>query len=95
MFVLLGVTVPCAFTTTSVSPWGNLGGTKTSPRSRLSQQDPELWGIPEQLKRPRLLPQAKPTLVCGLSASYSPSCMAVAILFMVAMRMLQDCRRHS
>lgn len=39
---------------------------------------------------PRPLPQLKPTLVCGLSASYSPSCMAVAILFMVAMRMLQD-----
>lgn len=35
------------------------------------------------------------TLVWGLSASYSPSCMAVAILFMVAMRMEQDWRRHS
>lgn len=31
----------------------------------------------------------------GLSASYSPSCMAVAILFMVAMTALQDWRRHS
>lgn len=30
------------------------------------------------------------TLPCGLSASYSPSCIAVAILFMVAMTELQD-----
>ncbi len=35
------------------------------------------------------------TLFWGFSESYSPSCMAVAILFMVAMTMLQDCRRHS
>lgn len=32
----------------------------------------------------------KHTLPCGLSASYSPSCMAVAILFMEVMMELQD-----
>lgn len=36
-----------------------------------------------------------PTLLGGRSASYSPSCMAVANLFMVLMRMLHDWRRHS
>lgn len=35
------------------------------------------------------------TFPCGFSASYSPSCMAVAILFMVAMTEVQDCRSNS